>query len=74
MHDGSYLRLKSVELGYSVPTAFTKKAGLQSFRLYFSALNLFTISKFKMWDPEMAGNGLGYPIQQVYNIGINVNF
>lgn len=74
MHDGSYLRLKSVELGYTVPSAFTKKVGLQSFRLYLSALNLFTISKFKMWDPEMAGNGLGYPIQQVYNIGLNVNF
>lgn len=74
LHDGSYLRLKSVELGYTVPASFTKKIGMQSFRLYLSGLNLLTISKFKMWDPEMGGNGLGYPIQQVYNIGLNVNF
>jgi len=31
-------------------------------------------SKFKMWDPEMAGNGLGYPVQRVYNLGLNINF
>lgn len=74
LHDGSYLRLKSVEVGYTVPTKLTKKVGLQSFRLYFSGLNLLTISKFKMWDPEMGGNGLGYPIQQVFNVGLNVNF
>lgn len=73
-HDGSYLRLKSVELGYTVPTNFTKKVGLQSFRLYVSGLNLLTFSKFKLWDPEMGGNGLGYPIQRVFNLGLNVNF
>lgn len=74
LHDGSYVRLKSVELGYTVPTSFTKKAGLQSFRLYVSGLNLLTFSKFKLWDPEMGGNGLGYPIQRVFNVGLNVNF
>ncbi|WP_106829855.1 SusC/RagA family TonB-linked outer membrane protein [Parabacteroides pacaensis] len=74
LHDGSYLRLKSVELGYTFPLQLTKKIGLNSFRLYFSGLNLLTFSKFKMWDPEMGGNGLGYPIQRVYNVGLNVNF
>lgn len=74
LHDGSYIRLKSLELGYTIPSRITKKIGLQSFRLYCSGLNLFTLSKFKMWDPEMGGNGLGYPIQRVYNIGLNVNF
>lgn len=74
LHDGSYVRLKSVELGYTVPVSFTKKAGLQSFRLYLSGLNLLTFSKFKLWDPEMGGNGLGYPIQRVFNVGLNVNF
>lgn len=74
LHDGSYLRLKSVELGYTVPATLTRKVGLQSFRLYVSGLNLLTFSKFKMWDPEMGGNGLGYPIQRVFNVGLNVNF
>ena len=74
LHDGSYVRLKSVELGYTVPADFTKKIGLQQFRLYISGLNLLTFSNFKLWDPEMGGNGLGYPIQRVFNVGLNVNF
>lgn len=74
LHDGSYVRLKSVELGYTVPVDFTRKIGLQQFRLYVSGLNLLTFSKFKLWDPEMGGNGLGYPIQRVFNVGLNVNF
>ena len=47
---------------------------IKSLRLYFSGTNLFTLSKFKMWDVEMSGNGLNYPIQRVLNLGINVNF
>jgi hypothetical protein len=43
-------------------------------RFYVSGSNLFLWSKFKMWDPEMAGNGLGYPIQRVVNLGLNVKF
>ena len=39
-----------------------------------SGTNLLTFSPFKLWDPEMGGNGLGYPIQRVYNIGLSVNF
>lgn len=74
LRDGTYLRLKSAELGYTLPTQLTRKMGLSNFRLYLSGLNLFTISKFKMWDTEMGGNGLGYPIQRVFNIGVNVNF
>ena len=36
--------------------------------------NLLTWSSFKLWDPEMAGSGLGYPVQRVYNIGLNLTF
>jgi hypothetical protein len=43
-------------------------------RVYVSGTNLLTFSKFKMWDPEMGGNGLGYPIQQVFNFGIQLSF
>lgn len=74
MRDGTYLRLKSAELGYTLPLQWTNKIGLSTFRVYLSGLNLFTISKFKMWDTEMGGNGLGYPIQRVFNVGLNVNF
>lgn len=74
LRDGSFLRLKSVEMGYTLPKRFTEKAKIAKIRMYFSGVNLLTISKFKLWDPEMADNGLGYPTQKVYNIGIEVNF
>lgn len=74
MRDGSFLRLKSVELGYTLPQKWTKHAAIKNLRIYFSGLNLLTFSKFKMWDPEMAGQGFGYPVQKVYNLGLNMNF
>lgn len=73
MRDGSFIRLKSVELGYTLPAKWLKKQDA-TFRIYFSGSNLLTFSKFKLWDPEMAGNGLGYPVQKVYNMGVNVSF
>lgn len=74
MRDGSFIRLKSLEFGYTVPNVVTKKMKMQGLRFYLSGSNLFTISKFKLWDPEMAGNGLGYPVQRVFNVGMNLNF
>lgn len=74
MRDGSFLRLKSVELGYSLPERWVQKIRMDRVRIYLSGTNLLTISKFKLWDPEMAGNGLGYPVQRVYNLGVNIDF
>ncbi|MGI5872826.1 MAG: hypothetical protein ACOX8T_12410, partial [Bacillota bacterium] len=69
-----FLRMKSFEIGYSVPQKLISKIRLESFRIYLSGNNLFTLSPFKMWDPEMGDNGLGYPIQRIYNIGLTLNF
>lgn len=74
MRDGSFLRLKSLELGYTIPQHLTQRINMKNMRIYGSGTNLFTISKFKLWDPEMAGNGLGYPVQKVYNIGLQISF
>lgn len=74
LRDGSFLRLKSIEVGYSLPRRWAKSLYLTSLRIYFNGLNLVTWSHFKLWDPEQGGNGFGYPIQKVYNFGINVNF
>jgi hypothetical protein len=70
MRNGSFLRLKSVEVGYTIRVPKWRDA---RFRIYVSGTNLLTFSKFKLWDPEMAGNGLGYPIQRVFNVGVNIN-
>ena len=74
MRDGSFLRMKSLEFGYTLPQRWIKRAGVKNLRLYFSGTNLLTFSNFKLWDPEMAGNGLGYPIQKVYNAGLQISF
>jgi TonB-linked SusC/RagA family outer membrane protein len=74
MQDGSFFRMKSLEIGYSLPKELLAKIGVESLRVYVSGNNLFTLSPFKLWDPEMGDNGLGYPIQRTYNIGLTLNF
>ena len=74
MRNGAFIRLKSLEVGYTIPQNLTERIGISSTRLYLSGTNLFTISAFKLWDVEMGSNGLAYPIQKVFNIGIQASF
>ncbi len=74
MQNGSFLRLKSLEIGYSLPKRITEHLRLNTCRFYLSGTNLLTFSKFDLWDIEMGGNGMSYPIQKVFNIGVNVAF
>jgi len=74
MRNGSFLRLKSIELGYTLNNSTLSRLGLKNFRAYVNSTNLAMISSFKLWDTEMGGNGLGYPIQMVYNLGLSVSF
>lgn len=74
LRNGSFVRLKSAEAGYTLPERWTRRVRMNSLRFYASGINLFVWSKFKMWDPEMAGNGLGYPVQRVINFGLNATF
>ena len=72
--DGDFLRLKNLEFGYTFPDSDDGFFSKVNTRIYFTGLNLLTFSKFDLWDTEMGGNGLGYPPQKVYNIGLQVNF
>ena len=74
MRDGAFLRLKSLEVGYTLPGKVMQQLHLTNARFYLNGINLFCFSRFKLWDIEMGGNGLGYPIQKSYNIGITVSF
>ena len=74
MRNGSFLRLKTAEVGYTLPRNKVQQVKLETVRLYVSGSNLAIWSAFKLWDPEMAGNGLAYPLQRVLNVGINVEF
>lgn len=70
MRNGAFLRLKNVELGYNVPNKIVNKYHISGLRLYANTTNPVVFSQFKLWDPEMGGNGLGYPVQSTYNFGI----
>jgi TonB-linked SusC/RagA family outer membrane protein len=74
MRNGAFMRLKEVELGYTLPQRLSEKLYMKSLRIYVNSTNPLCWSDFKLWDVEMGGNGLGYPIQKVFNAGLTMNF
>ena len=73
--NGSYLRLKNVQLGYNIPKVLVQKINIQSIRLYANAENLHLWSNYrKGWDPEINTGGNYYPILANYTFGLNVTF
>lgn len=74
LRDGAFLRLKQAEIGYTMPSKITDKIKAKTARFYISGSNLLLFSGFKLWDIEMGGNGLGYPLQRVFNLGVNMTF
>ena len=69
-----YVRLKNIEIGYNLD-AIGKQMGISRFRVYFNALNLFTLDKMKIWDPEStSSSGQYYPQARIINTGIRVTF
>ena len=82
VEDGSYLRIKNLQLGYSIPSKIVRKVGLSQFRVYLSAQNLLTLTKYSGLDPEMGSsspltNGIDsgyYPQARVFSLGVNLKF
>jgi TonB-linked SusC/RagA family outer membrane protein len=76
MQNASYLRLKSLELGYTIPQKLIKKLGIKNLRIYVSGYNLLTFTKLKYMDPEHPSSNWGYiyPHNKTYNVGLNVKF
>ncbi len=75
--NGSYLRLKNIQLAYNVPTLLSQKIHLSRVRIYVSATNVFTISKLNEWnlDPEApSGRAVYYPQTALYTAGLNLQF
>lgn len=75
INDASYLRLKNLELGFSLPDHVLSKVGIGGARFYFNGLNLITWDRLptKNFDPELVGD-LSYPNVRIYNLGVNVRF
>lgn len=75
LRDASYIRLKTLEMGYNFKGAFLKKLGVSVFRFYFNANNLVTFSKLEITDPESrTGSIQEYPLTKLYNLGLKLNF
>ncbi|MDQ6481104.1 TonB-dependent receptor [Dyadobacter sp. LHD-138] len=75
LRDGSYIKLRSIDVGYSLPSDLVKKMGVRNVRFYFSGANLFVWSKMKMFDPEIENTtGTYYPQQRTLNLGLNLTF
>lgn len=79
LQSAAYMRLKNVQIGYTLPKAWTRKAAMESVRLYVSGDNLATFSGISgVFDPELLGSDWGdgklYPLQRTISIGLNVNF
>jgi TonB-dependent starch-binding outer membrane protein SusC len=82
VEDGSFLRIKNLQLGYSLPSSLTKKIGASKLRVYVAANNLMTLTRYKGFDPDfstfsplVSGIDYGYyPQARVYMAGLNLNF
>lgn len=83
VEDGSYLRLKNISLTYDLPRNITDRIGINSMQVYGNIQNLFTITKYKGYDPEIGAQGQNvllqgidngrYPSQRVYTIGLKLS-
>ena len=76
VEDGSYLRLKNVQLGYTLPSKWTEKVKMSRCRIYISGSNLFTFTNYTGYDPEVGG-GVdygNYPQSRTFMLGVNLNF
>jgi TonB-linked SusC/RagA family outer membrane protein len=66
-----YLRLKTVELGYTIPAKITRKAGIDQARFFLNGYNLLTFTTMRLQDPEQSGR---YPLNKSFNMGVNITF
>lgn len=76
VEDGSYLRLKNVQIGYTLPSKITKQANINRCRFYFSGSNLLTLTGYTGYDPEV-GSGIdygNYPQSRTITVGVNLDF
>ncbi|MBK7133965.1 MAG: TonB-dependent receptor [Bacteroidales bacterium] len=81
IEDGSYLRLKNLQIGYTIPESVTSKVNIKSLRMYVQGVNLFTMTKYSGLDPELGGDDRSfgidagnYPLVKQLLFGLNVNF
>src|SRR5690606_7154542 len=68
---GEYLRVRNIDMGYTVPVHVSRRIGLSALRIFANAQNLFTVTPYDRLDPEIYGN-TAYPAQRVINFGVHI--
>ncbi|HCK25046.1 MAG TPA: TonB-dependent receptor, partial [Bacteroides graminisolvens] len=84
VEDGSYLRIQSISLGYTLPQKWVTKVGLQNMKIYCNLQNVYTFTKYKGYDPEIGSanqdalltgfDNYRYPTPRIYTFGLNLTF
>jgi TonB-dependent starch-binding outer membrane protein SusC len=82
MEDASYLRLRNIQLGFTIPSGWSQRAGIERFRFYVSASNLLTITRYSGYDPDIGSTDImvqgldkaAYPNARIWTLGLNANF
>jgi hypothetical protein len=73
--NAAYIRLKNVQIGYTLPRDITQRVSISSARVYFSGQDIWELHGIKGgWDPESSATGFNYPFQRMYSFGIDVTF
>jgi hypothetical protein len=82
IQDGSFLRLRSLVIGYTLPETISAKMHMQQFRVYLKGNNIYTLTRFTGYTPEIGSgdvlsNGIDtgiYPVSSIYSFGVNLTF
>ena len=84
LEDGSYLRLRTLTLSYGLPTSLLRRASFTSARLYVTGANLFTLTDYSGFDPDVSGQSVGatnrgidigaYPLSRTVTLGLSLNY
>ena len=82
LEDGSYLRIKTVQVGYTIPSSITKQVSVDKCRIYFAGDNLYTFTKYTGYNPDVSADALGgrgvdyksYPLSKTILFGLQINF
>lgn len=73
LRDGSYIRLKNLDIGYTLPKQLSQKLFMRKARIFFMGQNLLTFAPFKTWDPELgSSDGQKYPLGKSFTLGLNI--
>ncbi len=74
LENGSFLKLRNIQFGYTLPHEITRKARIERLRIYVAAQNVFTVKSKEYTGPDPENPGFAYPIPTIFTVGLNLTF